>query len=89
MSIEVKFRIMKNILFGISLIILTSCGEWSDEKDFRNYLRDKHPYSEITEVNLHGVYSYTVNDTIKDELWVYTTLRDESSLKRVLITLKQ
>tara|TARA_R110000796_G_scaffold104763_1_gene214631 strand:+ start:230 stop:496 length:267 start_codon:yes stop_codon:yes gene_type:complete len=67
-------------------VLFTSCGEWDDDGvDFRNYLRDKHPYSEIKEIDLNGLFSYQVSDTIKGQVWVYTSNRSESSVKGVCV----
>jgi hypothetical protein len=61
-------------------VFLTGCGQWQDEYDFRNYLRDKHPYSEIKETNL-GSWCFQVNDTLKNQIWIYESHRSESSVR--------
>lgn len=64
---------MRKILITIIVSIgFVSCAQWENEYDFKNYLRDKHPYSEITKTNL-GKWTYQVNDTIKKEIWIYNT----------------
>jgi len=86
---ETKLTI-KN-LFNIALYILlavlfTSCEEWDDDgADFKNYLRDKHPYSEIKDIDLNGLFSYQVNDTIRGQIWVYTSNRSEGSVRGVCV----
>jgi hypothetical protein len=32
----------KLVLFAVFLSLFTSCSEWDNSYDFRNYLRDKH-----------------------------------------------
>lgn len=77
------------LLMIVACLFLISCNEWDDDGvDFRNYLRDKHPYSEIKEVDLEGLFSYQVNDTINNEVWVYTSNRSECSVKGVCINCK-
>jgi hypothetical protein len=67
-------------------VFLTGCAEWRDDGvDFRNYLRDKHPYSEMKEIKLNTLFAYQVNDTIKGEIWIYTSQRSESSVRGVCV----
>ena len=67
-------------------VLFTGCAEWDDDGvDFRNYLRDKHPYSVIKEVELNTLFGYQVNDTIKNEVWIYTSQRSERSVRGVLV----
>lgn len=78
---QLKNKLSYILFFVVVAISFSSCAEWDNEYDFRNYLRDKHPYSEITETKL-GTWTYQVNDTIKSEIWIYTTYRSENSVKR-------
>ena len=77
--------------FALAYVLLvaflfTGCSEWDDDGvDFRNFLRDRHPYSVIKEVELSTLFAYQVNDTIKNEVWVYTSQRSESSVRGVLV----
>lgn len=67
-------------------VLFAGCAEWDDDGvDFRNYLRDKHPYSVIKEVELNTLFGYQINDTIKNEVWIYTSQRSESSVRGVLV----
>lgn len=65
----------KLILFSI---LLTSCSEWENDYDFRNYIRDKHPFCEIKETKL-GYMTYQVNDTINDRIYIYKSDKQKSS----------
>ena len=81
---------MKKLSYVFYLMLVaflfTSCGDWDDDGiDFRNYLRDKHPYSELKQVKLYGLFSYQVNDTINNEVWIYSTNRSESSVRSVCV----
>lgn len=68
------------------VVLLTGCAEWDDDGvDFRNYLRDKHPYSVIKKVELNTLFGYQVNDTLKNEVWIYTSQRSKSSVRGVLV----
>ena len=63
---------MKTRLFWIVLLFLSSCEKFKKESDFRNYIRDQHPYSELIEIDLDpSEWCYRVNDTINGELWIY------------------
>lgn len=76
---------MKKILITIITLSFISCAEWKDEKDFRNYLRDQHPYSELIEMRGFG-WCYEVRDTINSEHWIYKSLsRKEHSVVRHFI----
>ena len=70
----------KLVLFAV-FFILTSCSEWENEYDFKNYLRDKHPYSEIKKVELGFSYMYQVNDTINDKILIYYSNTEKSSVR--------
>lgn len=76
-----KKKILNTLCFLLAVVFLIGCGEWEGEYDFRNYLRDKHPYSEIKEIDLSG-WAYQVNDTLKGEIWIYTSSRSENSVRR-------
>ena len=66
--------------------LLIGCAEWdADGVDFRNYLRDKHPYSELKKVDLNTWSAYVVNDTLRNEVWVYTSGRSEMSVRSVCV----
>jgi hypothetical protein len=77
---------LTSILILVLAVGLTGCAEWSDEYDFRNYLRDKHPYSELIELDLGSSWMYQVNDTINGEIWIYTSSRSESSVESHCVT---
>ena len=76
-----------HITYILLLVMLfSSCSEWdSNGADFRNYLRDKHPYSILRKIELNGEFDYEVLDTINKEIWIYSTYIDKSSVKRVKI----
>jgi hypothetical protein len=59
--------LLRNFIGAILIsLFFIGCAEWdADGVDFRNYLRDKHPYSEFTKIDLNTWSSYIVNDTIK------------------------
>lgn len=80
-----KLRLNNKLRYSLYAVLvaffLTSCGEWEGEYDFRNYLRDKHPYSEIKETKL-GSWTFQVNDTLRNEVWIYTSHRSENSVRR-------
>lgn len=73
------YTILKIIVFIFFLLVSSSCGEWSNDYDFRNYLRDKHPYSEIIKTEL-GSFTYQVNDTLNDRIYIYTTTASKRSV---------
>ena len=76
---------MKKVIYIIlALVILISCSEFRDEKDFRNYLRDKHPYSELIEIDL-GLWSYQVNDTINGDIWIYNGSKNKYAVRKHLV----
>lgn len=79
------------LIFFLGIMsVFSGCAEWdSDGVDFRNYIRDKHPYSELTEIDLNTFFSYLVNDTIRNEVWVYTSGRSEISVRRVCINCQE
>ena len=78
--------ISKLICAMLISVLLVGCAEWdADGVDFRNYLRDKHPYSELKKVDLNTWSSYVVNDTIRNEVWVYTSGRSEMSVHSVCV----
>lgn len=81
MKLKLNNKLLYSLYAVLVAVFLQSCGEWEGEYDFRNYLRDKHPYSEIKETDL-GSWTYQVNDTIKGEVWIYTSRRSESSVRR-------
>lgn len=65
---------MKKLLTLLLLsLVMISCEEFTEESDFRNYLRDKHPYCEMKRMFPENRYDwmYKVNDTIKGEIWLY------------------
>ena len=68
----------KLVLFAVLLSTLFSCSEWENEYDFRNYIRDKHPFCEIKETNL-GYFTYQVNDTINNKIYIYKSGKSKSS----------
>lgn len=75
---------MKKLI--ILAFLITSCSSWdSDGVDFRNYLRDRHPYCVLKEVELNTCFAYQVTDTIKKETWIYTSQMEKSSVYSVCI----
>lgn len=83
-KVKMPFRIF--ICTMLLSVLFTSCAEWdADGVDFRNYLRDKHPYSKLDEVDLNTWKSYVVNDTINNEVWIYTSGRSEISVRGIRI----
>jgi hypothetical protein len=83
----------KAILFSLCMamtLALKSCGgEYENEYDFRNELRDTHPYSEIIEIDWGYNWAYQVNDTIKGEVWFYVGGRTKSKVKKHCINCKK
>lgn len=73
---------MKRTLFILLAIALVGCGEYDDEYDFRNHMRDMHPYSEIVEVEDLGWWAYQVNDTLNKEVWIYLGTRAKRNVKK-------
>jgi hypothetical protein len=74
---------MKKILLLLPLLLFSCNFEYSNQYDFRNELRDKHPYSEIVEIEeFSGWAWYRVNDTIKGETWIYKGARTKSEVER-------
>lgn len=70
------------LILTMVLLFFTSCSQrFKNEYDFRNYLRDKHPYTEITSVDL-GFWSYQVVDTTNNVIWIYIGSRSESHIKQ-------
>jgi hypothetical protein len=63
---------LKTLLVLVA-IFFSGCyiREYSSEKDFRNYLRDAHPYSKLERVDFGG-WGYIVHDTLKSEKWLYS-----------------
>ncbi len=72
---------IKIILLATFVALFVSCSEkWNGEKDFRNFLRDKHPYSELVDVNFDK-WTYIVNDTLKNKRYIYESSIFKSSLE--------
>lgn len=77
-----KLTITFGFLLTMTLgLIITSCGEYDDEYDFRNHLRDMHPYSEIKKLDF-GFWMYQVNDTIKGEVWIYDGAKEKRFVEK-------
>lgn len=76
---------LKNLI--ISTVLLFGCdfkqANYKEKLDFRNFLRDKHPYCIIKEIELTSAISFKVNDTFNNKVWIYTSNRDHSNLKRI------
>ena len=86
MKLKLNNKLRYSLYAVLVAVFLTGCSEWDDDGvDFRNYLRDKHPYSELKKVELYGLFSYQVNDTINNEVWVYSTKRSESSVRSICV----
>jgi hypothetical protein len=76
----------KYLLFFLLLILMSCNGSWDvDGVDFRNYLRDKHPYAELIEIDLNIMFAYQVNDTLNDRILIYTSWRDKDSVRSIRI----
>ncbi len=73
-----RSRFLYTFLFAV---LLTSCSEWKNSYDFRNYLRDKHPYSEITQIDFGYNFMYQVNDTINNKILIYHSGLEKRSVK--------
>ena len=87
-NLKLRSYFLYTLLFAV-FIIFTSCSEWDDDGvDFRNFIRDSHPYCEIEEIKTNALFSYKVNDTIKNEIWIYTSNRNEDSMHRFCINCK-
>ena len=81
---------MKNLLIITIAFFITSCGgEYENEYDFRNELRDTHPYAEIIEADWGNDWAYQVNDTIKGEIWFYLGERRKSHVEKHCINCKE
>ncbi len=74
-------NVCKMVLFAVFLSLFTSCSEWENSYDFRNYLRDKHPYSEIIKIDLGYNFTYQVNDTINGKILIYHSGLEKASVK--------
>ena len=71
---------MKKILIALSVISLMGCNkyEFDDSSDYRNFLRDKFPYSELQEIKIIPFgYVYYVNDTINHQEWICRGKNDD------------
>jgi hypothetical protein len=79
-NLKLRSHFLYTLLFAVFLL-LTSCSEWENSYDFRNYLRDKHPYSEITKVDLGYNFMYQVNDTINGKILIYHSGLEKRSVK--------
>lgn len=58
------------------LLLIVSCSEFKNDYDFRNYLRDKHPYcviKHLKELEPTSVFNYVVVDTTEKRTYVYST----------------
>ena len=77
--------IKKIISVVVLTFILNSCSEWENEYDFRNYLRDKHPYSEIIRVDEFGRWMYQVNDTINGRIYLYDSGASKYQVEKHLV----
>lgn len=79
-----KLTLTRQLYYPLSLLLvaflLTGCNEWQGKKDFRNYLREKHPYSEIKETEL-GRWTFQVNDTLRGQIWIYKSRWSKSSIQ--------
>lgn len=80
MKIQLKNKLRYSLYAVLVAVFFNSCAEWGGKYDFRNYLRDKHPYSEIKETKL-GRWTFQVNDTLRNEVWIYTSNKSKSSVK--------
>ena len=76
-NLKLRSRFLYTLLFAV-FSLLTSCSEWENEYDFRNYIRDKHPFCEIKKTNL-GHFTYQVNDTINDKIYIYKSGKEKNS----------
>lgn len=76
-NLKIRSHFLYTLLFAVFLLF-TSCSEWENEYDFRNYIRDKHPFCEIKETNL-GYFTYQVNDTINDKIYIYKSGKSKNS----------
>ena len=79
-NLKIRSHFLYTLLFAVFLLF-TSCSEWENSYDFRNYLRDKHPYSEIIEVDLGYNFMYQVNDTINGKILIYHSGLEKRSVK--------
>ena len=79
-NLKIRSHFLYTLLFAVFLLF-TSCSEWENNYDFRNYLRDKHPYSEIIEVDLGYNFMYQVNDTINGKTLIYCSGLEKSSVR--------
>ena len=87
MKLQLNNRLRYSLYVVLVAVFLTGCGEWKGEYDFRNYLRDKHPYSEIKETKL-GSWTYQVNDTLQNKVWIYSSYRNKSSVRAHCVNCK-
>lgn len=79
---------MKNkiAIYVLAALALYGCGEWNEDgSDLRNYIRDKHPYCQLKKVELSTPFGYLANDTIKGEVWIYTSYLHKSSVRGVCV----
>lgn len=79
-NLRLRSHFLYTLLFAVFLLF-TSCSEWENSYDFRNYLRDKHPYSEIIKVDLGYSFMYQVTDTINGKILIYHSGREKRSVK--------
>lgn len=77
---------MKKLSYLLFVVLFISCSEWQDEGHFRNHLRDLHPYSELIEIDYGTGWHYRVNDTINNEIWIYSSSRPKRTLKGYCVT---
>jgi hypothetical protein len=79
---------MKRILLILMVFAFIGCARTFKEKsDFRNYLRDKHPYSKLIEIDMGGIkgWDFQVNDTINNEVWIYIGAGLEKNIEKHLV----
>ena len=84
---------MIKYLFSLLLLLFVtqSCSDYDfeNEYDFRNYLRDLHPYSKVVKINDLRAYKwcYFVDDTINSEKIIFclTFGKDNASLDSVIL----
>lgn len=62
---------MKYLSIFILLLFLFSCKKYEHDYDFRNYVRDQHPYCVLKDISPHWSWQYAVYDTVNNRIYVY------------------
>jgi len=81
---------MKRLAFLAILLGVSACSKFKNEYDFRNYLRDQHPYAIIEPIEeFKPPWHYIVADTINEEVFIYKAGTNGAESHRIALTLME